>query len=63
VAATGWGQLADRDRFREAGFDHHLVKPLEAQALIQVLVSRAAAGDAPGISHGPAARKPDPARG
>ena len=27
VALTGWGQEADRERSRAAGFDHHLVKP------------------------------------
>ena len=27
VAVTGWGQPADRERTREAGFDEHLVKP------------------------------------
>jgi signal transduction histidine kinase/ActR/RegA family two-component response regulator len=27
VAVTGWGQPEDRQRTREAGFDHHLVKP------------------------------------
>ncbi len=29
VALTGWGQAEDRRRSREAGFDHHLVKPAE----------------------------------
>lgn len=29
VALTGWGQEEDRRRSREAGFDHHLVKPVE----------------------------------
>jgi CheY-like chemotaxis protein len=29
VAQTGWGQDEDRRRSREAGFDHHLVKPVE----------------------------------
>jgi PAS domain S-box-containing protein len=28
VAATGWGQDEDRRRTKEAGFDHHLVKPV-----------------------------------
>jgi hypothetical protein len=37
VALTGWGQTADRRRTAEAGFDHHLVKPLEAQALEHLL--------------------------
>ncbi|MBY0277260.1 PAS domain-containing protein [Candidatus Binatia bacterium] len=29
VALTGWGQEDDRRRTRDAGFDHHLVKPVE----------------------------------
>jgi CheY-like chemotaxis protein len=33
VALTGWGQEEDRRRTKEAGFDHHLVKPVEADAL------------------------------
>jgi PAS domain S-box-containing protein len=37
VAQTGWGQDADRDRTRGAGFDHHLVKPIEAAALAALL--------------------------
>jgi signal transduction histidine kinase/CheY-like chemotaxis protein len=33
VALTGWGQDRDRERSRESGFDAHLVKPAEPQAL------------------------------
>jgi len=33
VAVTGYGQDGDRQRAREAGFDHHLVKPLDLEAL------------------------------
>ena len=33
AAATGWGQDEDRRRSEEAGFDHHLVKPVDATAL------------------------------
>ena len=33
VALTGWGQEDDRRRSKEAGFDHHLVKPVEPTAL------------------------------
>ncbi|MCA9114607.1 MAG: PAS domain S-box protein [Planctomycetaceae bacterium] len=33
VALTGWGQDEDRQRTREAGFDHHLVKPAEPAEL------------------------------
>ena len=37
VATTGWGQDEDMCRSREAGFDHHLVKPVEASALEALL--------------------------
>jgi len=37
VALTGWGQDADRRRAIEAGFDHHLVKPVDPDALNQLL--------------------------
>ncbi|MEO7548740.1 MAG: response regulator, partial [Ramlibacter sp.] len=43
VALTGWGQEDDRRRAREAGFDHHLVKPAEIEALQQLLASIQAA--------------------
>jgi CheY-like chemotaxis protein len=33
VALTGYGQDRDIRRSREAGFDHHLVKPADPQAL------------------------------
>lgn len=39
VALTGWGQDDDRRRTREAGFDHHFVKPLESEALERLLAS------------------------
>jgi CheY-like chemotaxis protein len=37
VALTGWGQEDDRRRSREAGFDHHLVKPADLETLARVL--------------------------
>jgi PAS domain S-box-containing protein len=37
VALTGWGQEKDRQRTREAGFDSHLVKPVDSAALVGVL--------------------------
>ena len=49
VAVTGWGQEADRRRSREAGFDSHWVKPLDAQkltALLSTLSSQSAVADA-----------------
>jgi signal transduction histidine kinase/ActR/RegA family two-component response regulator len=42
VAVTGWGQQADRSRARDAGFDEHLVKPVNLDALLQLLSARAA---------------------
>jgi len=39
VALTGWGQSTDRERTRAAGMIAHLVKPVGAQALKDVLVS------------------------
>ena len=37
VALTGWGQEDDKRRSREAGFDAHLVKPVEPAALSKLL--------------------------
>ena len=38
MAVTGYGQDADRVQSREAGFDYHLVKPVDPQKLQEVLV-------------------------
>jgi CheY-like chemotaxis protein len=37
VATTGWGHAEDRERTRAAGFDHHLVKPIDPEAIRQLL--------------------------
>jgi PAS domain S-box-containing protein len=37
VAVTGWGQSEDRRRAFEAGFDHHLTKPVTPEAIESVL--------------------------
>ncbi|MEO7386488.1 MAG: ATP-binding protein [Gammaproteobacteria bacterium] len=37
LAQTGWGQEADRERSRLAGFDAHLVKPIEPDELLRTL--------------------------
>jgi PAS domain S-box-containing protein len=37
VALTGWGQSDDRRKTQEAGFDHHLVKPVAGDALRDLL--------------------------
>ncbi len=39
IALTGWGQPDDRRRSRDAGFDHHLVKPVDMDALQSLLCS------------------------
>jgi signal transduction histidine kinase len=38
VALTGWGQEIDRRRSREAGFDMHLVKPVDPATICDMLV-------------------------
>lgn len=42
IARTGWGQEEDRRRSREAGFDHHLVKP-DLNELRELLLTNRAA--------------------
>jgi CheY-like chemotaxis protein len=42
VAVTGWGQAEDRERSREAGFDAHLVKPIDHAALMKLLADTSA---------------------
>lgn len=37
VALTGWGQEEDRRRSEDAGFDHHVVKPVEVSELVLLL--------------------------
>jgi CheY-like chemotaxis protein len=37
VALTGWGQEEDRRRSKEAGFNHHLTKPVDPLALKKLL--------------------------
>ena len=37
VGLTGWGAEEDRRRSMEAGFDRHLVKPVEPAVLREVL--------------------------
>ena len=39
VAITGWGQQTDRERARDAGFDRHLVKPVDPGELVELLRS------------------------
>jgi CheY-like chemotaxis protein len=37
IALTGWGRQGDIDAAREAGFDGHLLKPVGAEALINLV--------------------------
>ena len=39
VAMTGYGQESDRQRSKEAGFDHHLVKPAEFGRVLEILAA------------------------
>jgi CheY-like chemotaxis protein/two-component sensor histidine kinase len=47
IAVTGWGQAEDKQRSRDAGFDHHLTKPIDVAEVEKILgdfqVPRAAA--------------------
>ncbi|MFC5476677.1 hybrid sensor histidine kinase/response regulator [Massilia suwonensis] len=43
IAATGYGGEQDRARAREAGFAHHLVKPVDMGALVRILQDAASA--------------------
>ena len=45
IALTGWGQGDARQRTQEAGFDHHLTKPVDFEA-ISALLARHLAGSA-----------------
>ncbi|OZI07234.1 hypothetical protein BWI93_15820 [Siphonobacter sp. BAB-5385] len=37
IAVSGYGQQEDKQKSQEAGFDEHLTKPVDIEALIQVL--------------------------
>jgi two-component system, chemotaxis family, CheB/CheR fusion protein len=43
VALTGWGQSEDRRRSKEAGFDAHMVKPVDERVLRKLLTEFGAA--------------------
>ena len=40
IAATGWGRAADRNRSIAAGFDHHMVKPVDLTELVTLMSTR-----------------------
>jgi signal transduction histidine kinase len=39
IAVTGWGQDEDKRKSEEAGFDRHMVKPVDPQALMKLLAA------------------------
>jgi signal transduction histidine kinase len=45
IALTGWGQTHDRQRTRAAGFDGHLLKPIDPAVLERLLAAPAPRGD------------------
>lgn len=55
IALSGYGQQEDREHSRRAGFERHLVKPVDAKVLL------AALGEprSPGPAGAPPARNPD----
>jgi CheY-like chemotaxis protein len=54
IALTGWGQQQDRRRTQEAGFDAHLTKPVNYDAIVSLLTrltTPAAAGESHALRH------------
>jgi len=41
IAVAGYGQVEGRRRSREAGFDHHLVKPVDFRSLVSLMTQNA----------------------
>ena len=37
IAVTGWGQEDDKRKSEEAGFDRHMIKPVDPQTLMKLL--------------------------
>jgi len=42
IAISGYGRSEDRQRSREAGIDHHLIKPIDHHELLALLAQRVA---------------------
>ncbi|MGH8659215.1 MAG: ATP-binding response regulator [Gammaproteobacteria bacterium] len=53
IALTGYGQDEDRRRSREAGFDHHLVKPASGKEILELLAIPVEENAAPSVPIGP----------
>ena len=61
IALTGYGQASDRQATREAGFDYHLVKPVQPEELLAVLAHLRTSSSSPNAvlpSQGRAAASP-----
>src|SRR5262249_55751793 len=58
VALTGYGQQQDREAVLAAGFDQHLVKPIELETLLDVLRTRRPLRPGAGLVSHPAAPAP-----
>jgi CheY-like chemotaxis protein len=39
IALSGWGKEEHLRRSKEAGFDHHITKPVDFEALMKLLAS------------------------
>jgi CheY-like chemotaxis protein len=46
IAVTGWGGADHRQQTAQAGFDHHLTKPVDPAALTRLLASLTSASGA-----------------
>ena len=54
IALTGYGQPEDRVRALAAGFDHHLTKPVDVEALLRLIATHGARTAAPTTTPAPA---------
>jgi signal transduction histidine kinase/CheY-like chemotaxis protein len=53
IALTGWGQDQDVKESREAGFDHHVVKPPDVETLLDLLSTAVEQAVGPAEATGP----------
>ena len=63
IAVTGYGRDEDRRRSSEAGFDHHLVKPVTLAALQAVLALSPRTADGPPAADAEPVSRADPLAG
>jgi len=47
IAVTGWGSDSDRERTQRAGFDLHLVKPVDPEVVMEAVIRFAGSGPKP----------------